>query len=223
MKQLDKEKETIEYQTNEKENNNGKEVAYDNENLNSEDSADIDSSHNTSKDEKNVESDNSNEEKNNDEGEIEELKNKLKQKEEEANEYLEMAQRLKAEFENYRRRTEKEKADLVEYGKEQVILDILPVIDNFERALETQYDDNGENASFKEGINLIYRQFKGILEKMGVKEIESLGMMFDPYKHHAVMQEEADGKKENEIIEVFQKGYMFNNKVIRPSMVKVAK
>lgn len=223
MKQLDKEKDTIEYQTNEKENNSAKDVSHDNENLISEDSTDIDSSHNTSEDEKNVESDNSNEEKNNDEGEIEELKNRLKQKEEEANEYLEMAQRLKAEFENYRRRTEKEKADLIEYGKEQVILDILPVIDNFERALETQYDDNGENASFKEGINLIYRQFKGILEKMGVKEIESLGQMFDPYKHHAVMQEEAEGKKENEIIEVFQKGYMFNNKVIRPSMVKVAK
>jgi len=220
---LDKEKDTIEYQTNEKENNSAKDVSHDNENLISENSADIDSSHNTSEDEKNVESDNSNEEKNNDEGEIEELKNRLKQKEEEANEYLEMAQRLKAEFENYRRRTEKEKADLIEYGKEQVILDILPVIDNFERALETQYDDNGENASYKEGINLIYRQFKGILEKMGVKEIESLGQMFDPYKHHAVMQEEAEGKKENEIIEVFQKGYMFNNKVIRPSMVKVAK
>ncbi|AST56322.1 nucleotide exchange factor GrpE [Thermoanaerobacterium thermosaccharolyticum] len=220
---MDKEKDTIEYQTNEKENNSAKDVSHDNENLISEDSTDIDSSHNTSEDEKNVESDNSNEEKNNDEGEIEELKNRLKQKEEEANEYLEMAQRLKAEFENYRRRTEKEKADLIEYGKEQVILDILPVIDNFERALETQYDDNGENASFKEGINLIYRQFKGILEKMGVKEIESLGQMFDPYKHHAVMQEEAEGKKENEIIEVFQKGYMFNNKVIRPSMVKVAK
>ncbi|MEG6569031.1 nucleotide exchange factor GrpE [Thermoanaerobacterium thermosaccharolyticum] len=220
---MDKEKDTIEYQTNEEENNSAKDVSHDNENLSSENSADIYSSHNTSEDEKNVESDNSNEEKNNDEGEIEELKNKLKQKEEEANEYLEMAQRLKAEFENYRRRTEKEKADLIEYGKEQVILDILPVIDNFERALETQYDDNGENASFKEGINLIYRQFKGILEKMGVKEIESLGQMFDPYKHHAVMQEEAEGKKENEIIEVFQKGYMFNNKVIRPSMVKVAK
>ncbi|ADL68703.1 nucleotide exchange factor GrpE [Thermoanaerobacterium thermosaccharolyticum] len=220
---MDKEKDTIEYQTNEEENNSAKDVSHDNENLSSENSADIDSSHNTSEDEKNVESDNSNEEKNNDEGEIEELKNRLKQKEEEANEYLEMAQRLKAEFENYRRRTEKEKADLIEYGKEQVILDILPVIDNFERALETQYDDNGENASFKEGINLIYRQFKGILEKMGVKEIESLGQMFDPYKHHAVMQEEAEGKKENEIIEVFQKGYMFNNKVIRPSMVKVAK
>ncbi|MGF7396959.1 nucleotide exchange factor GrpE [Thermoanaerobacterium thermosaccharolyticum] len=220
---MDKEKDTIEYKTNEEENNSAKDVSHDNENLSSENSADIDSSHNTSEDEKNVESDNSNEEKNNDEGEIEELKNKLKQKEEEANEYLEMAQRLKAEFENYRRRTEKEKADLIEYGKEQVILDILPVIDNFERALETQYDDNGENASFKEGINLIYRQFKGILEKMGVKEIESLGQMFDPYKHHAVMQEEAEGKKENEIIEVFQKGYMFNNKVIRPSMVKVAK
>ncbi|WP_038069031.1 MULTISPECIES: nucleotide exchange factor GrpE [Thermoanaerobacterium] len=157
------------------------------------------------------------------EGEIEELKNKLKQKEDEANEYLEMAQRLKAEFENYRRRTEKEKADLIEYGKEQVILDILPVIDNFERALEASHGDNEEIASFKEGVNLIYRQFKGILEKIGVKEIEALGQIFDPYKHHAVMQEEVEDKKENEIIEVFQKGYMFNNKVIRPSMVKVAK
>ncbi|AEF17545.1 MULTISPECIES: nucleotide exchange factor GrpE [Thermoanaerobacterium] len=157
------------------------------------------------------------------EGEIEELKNKLKQKEDEANEYLEMAQRLKAEFENYRKRTEKEKADLIEYGKEQVILDILPVVDNFERALEATHSDNEEIASFKEGVNLIYRQFKGVLEKLGVKEIESLGQIFDPYKHHAVMQEEAEDKKENEIIEVFQKGYMFNNKVIRPSMVKVAK
>lgn len=157
------------------------------------------------------------------EGEIEELKNKLRQKEDEANEYLEMAQRLKAEFENYRKRTEKEKADLVEYGKEQVILDILPVIDNFERALEASHGDNEEIASFKEGVNLIYRQFKGILEKIGVKEIEALGQIFDPYKHHAVMQEEVEDKKENEIIEVFQKGYMFNNKVIRPSMVKVAK
>lgn len=157
------------------------------------------------------------------EGEIEELKNKLKQKEDEANEYLEMAQRLKAEFENYRKRTEKEKADLIEYGKEQVILDILPVIDNFERALEASHGDNEEIASFKEGVNLIYRQFKGILEKLGVKEIEALGQIFDPYKHHAVMQEEVEDKKGNEIIEVFQKGYMFNNKVIRPSMVKVAK
>lgn len=158
-----------------------------------------------------------------DEGEIEELKNKLKQKEDEANEYLEMAQRLKAEFENYRKRTEKEKADLVEYGKEQVILEILPVVDNFERALEASHGDSEEIASFKEGVNLIYRQFKGVLEKLGVKEIESLGQIFDPYKHHAVMQEEVEDKKENEIIEVFQKGYMFNNKVIRPSMVKVAK
>lgn len=162
------------------------------------------------------------EEKNN-EGEIEELKNKLKHKEDEANEYLEMAQRLKAEFENYRKRTEKEKTDLVEYGKEQVILEILPVVDNFERALEASHGDSEEIASFKEGVNLIYRQFKGVLEKLGVKEIESLGQIFDPYKHHAVMQEEVEDKKENEIIEVFQKGYMFNNKVIRPSMVKVAK
>ncbi|SNX55236.1 nucleotide exchange factor GrpE [Thermoanaerobacterium sp. RBIITD] len=154
------------------------------------------------------------------EGEIEELKKILKRKEEEANEYLALAQRLKAEFENYRKRTEKEKGDLVEYGKEKVLTQILPVIDNFERALASQASDS---TSFKEGVELIYRQFKDVLEKTGVKEIDALGQIFDPYKHHAVMQEEVEGKKENEIIEVLQKGYTFNNKVIRPSMVKVAK
>ncbi|ABY95045.1 nucleotide exchange factor GrpE [Thermoanaerobacter sp. CM-CNRG TB177] len=151
--------------------------------------------------------------------EIEELKQKLQQKEAEAQEYLDIAQRLKAEFENYRKRTEKEKSEMVEYGKEIVILELLPVMDNFERALASSGDYN----SLKEGIELIYRQFKKMLDKFGVKEIEAEGQIFDPYKHHAVMQEEVEGKQPNEIIEVFQKGYYLKDKVIRPSLVKVAK
>lgn len=153
------------------------------------------------------------------EDDIDELKKKLDEKEKEALEYLQMAQRIKAEFENYKKRTDKEKSELIEYGKEKIILEILPVIDNFERAINSE----GDLESLKEGIELIYRQFKTILDKCGVKEIEAEGLIFDPYKHHAVMQAEEEGRKENEIIEVFQKGYTLNNKVIRPSMVKVAK
>lgn len=151
--------------------------------------------------------------------EVEELKQKLQQKEDEAQKYLDIAQRLKAEFENYRKRMEKEKAQMIDYGQETVIFELLPIIDNFERALTSSGDYN----SLKEGIELIYRQFKKVLDKFGVREIEAEGQIFDPYKHHAVMQEEMEGKQANEIIEVFQKGYYLKDKVIRPSLVKVAK
>lgn len=150
---------------------------------------------------------------------VEELRGKLEEKEKEAKEYLEIAQRIKAEFDNYRKRTEKEKAEMISYGHEQVIIELLPVIDNFERALAIEGDYN----SLKEGLELIYRQFKKVLDKFGVREIEAEGQIFDPYKHHALAQEEVEGKQPNEIIEVFQKGYYLKDKVIRPSLVKVAK
>jgi len=150
---------------------------------------------------------------------VEELRKKLEEKEKEAKEYLDIAQRIKAEFDNYRKRTEKEKAEMISYGQEQVIIELLPVIDNFERALATEGDYN----SLREGLELIYRQFKRVLDKFEVREIEAEGQMFDPYKHHALAQEEVEGKQPNEIIEVFQKGYYLKDKVIRPSLVKVAK
>ncbi|KKC29980.1 nucleotide exchange factor GrpE [Caldanaerobacter subterraneus] len=150
---------------------------------------------------------------------VEELRKKLEEKEKEAKEYLDIAQRIKAEFDNYRKRTEKEKAEMISYGQEQVIIELLPVIDNFERALATEGDYN----SLREGLELIYRQFKKVLDKFEVREIEAEGQMFDPYKHHALAQEEVEGKQPNEIIEVFQKGYYLKDKVIRPSLVKVAK
>ncbi|MDI3519568.1 MAG: molecular chaperone GrpE [Caldanaerobacter sp.] len=150
---------------------------------------------------------------------VEELRKKLEEKEKEAKEYLDIAQRIKAEFDNYRKRTEKEKAEMISYGQEQVIIELLPVIDNFERALANEGDYN----SLREGLELIYRQFKRVLDKFEVREIEAEGQMFDPYKHHALAQEEVEGKQPNEIIEVFQKGYYLKDKVIRPSLVKVAK
>jgi molecular chaperone GrpE len=150
---------------------------------------------------------------------VEELRKKLEEKEKEAKEYLDIAQRIKAEFDNYRKRTEKEKTEMISYGQEQVIIELLPVIDNFERALATEGDYN----SLREGLELIYRQFKKVLDKFEVREIEAEGQMFDPYKHHALAQEEVEGKQPNEIIEVFQKGYYLKDKVIRPSLVKVAK
>jgi len=174
----------------------------------------------TKKNEKNIESnDNLETNKNIVEEDVNDLKKKLEEKEKQAAEYLEMAQRLKAEFENYRKRTEKEKSEMIDYGQEKVILELLPVIDNFERALMSE----GDLTSYKEGVELIYKQFKKILDNLGVEEIKAEGEIFDPYKHHAVMQDEAEDKKENEIIEVFQKGYTLKDKVIRPSMVKVAK
>ncbi|MBE3579777.1 MAG: nucleotide exchange factor GrpE [Caldanaerobacter subterraneus] len=150
---------------------------------------------------------------------VEELRKKLEEKEKEASEYLDIAQRIKAEFENYRKRTEREKADMIMYGQEQVIVELLPVVDNFERALAAEGDYN----SLKEGLELIYKQLKRLLDKFEVREIEAEGEIFDPYKHHAIAQEEVEGKRPNEIIEVFQKGYYMKDKVIRYSLVKVAK
>ena len=92
-------------------------------------------------------------------------------------------------------------------------------VDNFERALDSVEEKEG----FYEGVKMIYDQILGILEKNGLKEIQCLGQSFDPNYHHAVLTEEVEGQEEGTILEVFQKGYMLNDKVIRPSMVKVAK
>ncbi|MGB9810030.1 MAG: nucleotide exchange factor GrpE, partial [Caldanaerobacter sp.] len=105
---------------------------------------------------------------------IEELKRKLEEKEKEASEYLDIAQRIKAEFDNYRKRTEREKAEMVMYGQEQVIVELLPVVDNFERALSAEGDYN----SLKEGLELIYKQLKKVLDKFEVREIEAEGEIF---------------------------------------------
>ena len=126
--------------------------------------------------------------------------------------------RLMADFQNYKRRTEKEKGDIYAFANEKIVSELLNVIDNFERALDAGSDGD----SFVEGMNLIFKQLQGVLEKAGVVEIEALGKDFDPNFHHAVLTEDSTEYESGKVTAVLQKGYLLNNKVIRPTMVKVA-
>lgn len=126
-------------------------------------------------------------------------------------------QRLMADFQNYKRRTEKEKNDIYAYANEKLILGLLEVIDNFERAVLSETADE----KYAEGMEMIFKQLKGVLEKSGLEEIKALGEGFDPNFHNAVMTEDNDKFESGSVTEVLQKGYTLNGKVIRPSMVKV--
>ncbi|QOX62955.1 nucleotide exchange factor GrpE [Anoxybacterium hadale] len=127
--------------------------------------------------------------------------------------------RLAADFQNFRKRVEKEKSDIYAYANEKIVVDLLDVIDNFERALE---HSEGSSDSFSEGMNMIFKQFKGVLEKSGVEEMTPHGEPFDPNFHHAVIMENSSEHESGNITQVLQKGYLLNKKVIRPAMVKVA-
>ena len=126
--------------------------------------------------------------------------------------------RQMAEFDNYRKRTEKEKAANFIIGAKEVLEKILPVVDNFERGLA----DADSADPFAEGMNMIYKQLIGVLSDMGVSHIEAVGKPFDPELHNAVMHVEDENEGENIVVEEFQKGYMYKDQVLRHSMVKVA-
>lgn len=126
-----------------------------------------------------------------------------------------------AEFDNFRKRSEKEKSTMFEFGAKDIIEKILPVLDNFERGLGSISEEEKESA-FAQGIEQIYKQFVSVLEDAGVKAIETVGKEFDPNLHNAVMHVEDDSFGENIIAEEFQKGYMYKESVVRHSMVKVA-
>ncbi|MBW4827324.1 MAG: nucleotide exchange factor GrpE [Clostridiaceae bacterium] len=145
-----------------------------------------------------------------------ELENKAK----EIEDLNEMYLRLQADFVNYKKRVEKEKESIYSYASEEIINSLLPIVDNFERALSSS---TNKEDSFYEGMDMIYKQLLEVLEKNGLEEIEALHCEFDPNYHHAVFQEESEEHEEGIVLEVFQKGYKLNDKVIRPSMVKVAK
>ncbi|MCT4661557.1 MAG: nucleotide exchange factor GrpE [Tissierellales bacterium] len=131
--------------------------------------------------------------------------------------------RLQADFANFKKRTEREKSDIYKYAAEGVMEDLLPTLDNFERALTAAETESDSEDGFCEGMKLIYTSFVETLQKHGLKEIEAEGASFDPQKHHAVMQAEVEGVEADTVVEVFQKGYSVKDKVIRPSMVKVAR
>lgn len=129
--------------------------------------------------------------------------------------------RTMAEFDNFRKRTEKEKSAMYEVGARDVIEKILPVVDNFERGLKTVAEEEKDNP-FVDGMDKIYKQLMKTLEDMDVKPIEALDKEFDPAFHNAVMHVDDENVGENVIVEEFQKGYMYRNTVVRHSMVKVA-
>ncbi len=129
--------------------------------------------------------------------------------------------RLFAEFDNFRKRSETEKSGMFAEGEKTVLLKVLPLIDNFERALNTIPEDE-KSSAFADGIEKVYRAFTDQLKSLGVTEIEAVGKEFDANLHNAVMHIEDEEQGENIIVEEFQKGYMFGDKVLRYSMVKVA-
>ena len=126
-----------------------------------------------------------------------------------------------AEFDNFRKRTEKEKSQMYEIGAKDIIDKILPVVDNFERGLGAVTEEEKENP-FVQGMDKVYKQLMTTLEGVGVKPIEAVGQEFNPDFHNAVMHEENEEFGENMITEEFQKGYMYRDSVVRHSMVKVA-
>lgn len=129
--------------------------------------------------------------------------------------------RLMAEYDNYRKRTDREKSAMYEMGVSSVVEKIIPVVDNFERGFDSISDAEKENP-FVQGMDKIYSQFIATLEGMGVKPIEAVGKEFDPNIHNAVMHVEDETLGENIVVEEFQKGYMYKENVVRCSMVKVA-
>ena len=125
--------------------------------------------------------------------------------------------RLLADFQNFKKRSTKEKGDIYSYANEKIIMQMLDVIDSFERALDHECSDK----VYVEGMKMIYKQLMGVLEKAGLQEMDALGEDFDPNYHNAVLTEDTDEYESGKVSDVMQKGYLLNTKVLRPAMVKV--
>jgi len=155
------------------------------------------------------------------EEELSENKKLLQEKDNLCKEYLKHLERLQADFDNYKKRQEKKQKEFIEFANERLISNLLTVSDNLERALD--FTKNEKNAkAIREGINNTLKEFRHILNKEGVKSMQSIGHRFDPYKHEAVMTAETDKYSEDTVTEEFRKGYYMKSKVLRPAMVKVA-
>jgi molecular chaperone GrpE len=150
---------------------------------------------------------------------LEELQKKYDEKQKEADEYLNMLKRTMADFDNFRKRTAKEKESLFDDGYSDAVKNLLPVLDNLERAEQNSSQQEG---SLYEGVKMVLKIFRDLLEKSGVKEIDAEGVRFDPDYHNAILHVEDDSVGENIIVEVFQRGFIYKGKVIRHSLVKVA-
>ncbi|MHA1271623.1 MAG: nucleotide exchange factor GrpE [Candidatus Helarchaeota archaeon] len=152
--------------------------------------------------------------------EYEDLRQQVEKEREKYDKLFERFQRVQADFENYKKYLDKQKAETIQYASGQLIGKLLNVLDNFERALDTVEEKNED--PFIKGLRSIYNDFYEILKKEGLKSIEC-GSKFDPFTQECLMTEERDDCEEDEIIEVLSKGYMFKDKILRPALVKVAK
>ncbi|MGA9754644.1 MAG: nucleotide exchange factor GrpE [Desulfobaccales bacterium] len=155
-------------------------------------------------------------------GDLAELQNKLQEKTKEAEENYARLLRLAADMENLKKRQERERADLLQFGNENLIKELLPVVDNLERALDhgRQLDAPG---ALLDGIDMVYQGFLKALDRFGVTPLDSVGQPFDPAFHNAVMQEAAPDLPDGSVIKELQKGYLMNQRLLRPAMVVVAR
>lgn len=155
-----------------------------------------------------------------DEGQKSESPDDADQKEtsaEDAEDQNEKYIRLMADFQNYKRRVEKEKSEIYDYANQKILAELLTVLDNFERALAQECADE----AYEKGMEMIFKQFREVLEKSGLEEIEAQGKEFDPNFHHAVMTDSSEEYESGQVTDVLQKGYTLHGKVVRPAMVKV--
>lgn len=152
----------------------------------------------------------------------EELVGQIEKLEQENKELSDRLLRTMAEFDNYRKRVAREKDDLLKYGAEKMALDILPVADNFERALE-QAKTAANAAAVVEGVEMIFKQFIATLDKFNIKPFDSIGQTFDPEKHEAMAHQESEEYGENTVMAEFQRGYFLNDKLLRPARVVVSR
>jgi molecular chaperone GrpE len=153
---------------------------------------------------------------------VESLTAKLQEKEKEAAENYDKYVRAVAELENYRKRVARDRADSLKYGQENLIKDILPLVDSLDRAMEHACNSKDFEA-FREGLQLIQNQLGGCLGKQGVERIEAVGRDFDPNVHEAVLQVESPEHEHNQVVQEFEKGYLLNGRLLRPSKVSVCR
>ncbi|MCI0487903.1 MAG: nucleotide exchange factor GrpE [Blastocatellia bacterium] len=130
--------------------------------------------------------------------------------------------RRQAEFDNYRKRVEREKSEIYQRARAEVLLEFLPVLDNFERALSSLEQSEGDAKSMRHGVELIHKQFNDALVKFGLQPVEAVGQAFDPNVHEAVTIEPTEEHEENTVLEEFQRGYKLGDRLLRPAKVKVA-
>jgi molecular chaperone GrpE len=138
---------------------------------------------------------------------------------EEKNDLMDRLLRRQAEFDNFRRRAERERADVLEYANTETVRSIVPILDDFERALKVECSGNKE---YVRGMELIHQRLSDALKKLGLEPISAKGLKFDPHIHHAVEMSETDQVEDHTILEEYQRGYNFRGRLLRPAMVKVA-